>query len=252
MIAWGLTHEGMVRATNQDFYIAEVVPEIDTALFVVCDGMGGANAGNIASKFAAESFADEIRRNYKPQISDEEVKAFLFEAVTHANSYVHGLSIKHEEFEGMGTTLVGGIAISDKIYLANVGDSRAYIVSAKKINRLTRDHSLVEELLTLGKITEEQAKNHPSKNLITRAVGVDRQIDIDIYEHNLAQDEILLLCSDGLSGMVDDKIIFDIVNSSNNIREMCEMLIENAKKNGGIDNITAVLFSRNQSISDVK
>lgn len=242
MIAYGKSDKGRVRPTNQDAFAIDLKPE--AALIAVCDGMGGANAGNVASKFAIESFMDVMRRSLRLQMDRSYICDVLTEGVESANSTVFDLANAQPEFRGMGTTLVGGMATADCLILANVGDSRAYRISKNGAERLTKDHSYVEEMLRRGKLTEEAARRHPHKNLITRAVGIEPEVDCDLYEVELAEDDILLLCSDGLSGLVRDEEIARRVIQAKDLQSAVESLIDRALENGGADNVTALLLKR--------
>lgn len=241
MISFGKSDKGCVRPTNQDAFAIDLQPE--AALVAVCDGMGGANAGNVASRFAIEAFMGALRQGIAGGAPDAEGRqALLRQAVDAANDTVYRLAAAQPEFRGMGTTLVGGIAAPDGLTLVNVGDSRAYRIAGQRAERLTDDHSFVEEMLRRGKLTPEAARVHPNKNLITRAVGVDPEVECDLYELALAADETLLLCSDGLSGMVTDDQIARIVADADSLEAGADALIEEAKHAGGQDNITVVLL----------
>ena len=242
MIAYGKSDKGRVRPTNQDAFAIDLKPE--AALIAVCDGMGGANAGNVASKFAIESFMDVMRQSLQPQMDRSYICDVLTEGVKGANRTVFDLASAQPEFSGMGTTLVGGMATTDSLILVNVGDSRAYRIGRNGAERLTKDHSYVEEMLRRGKLTEEAARKHPHKNLITRAVGIEPEVDCDLYEVELAADDILLLCSDGLSGLVRDEEIANLVNQAKDLQSAVESLIDRALENGGADNVTALLLKR--------
>lgn len=242
MIAYGKSDKGRVRPTNQDAFAIDLQP--DGALLAVCDGMGGANAGNVASRFAIEAFMGVMRRSLQPGMARGEICDVLTEGVTVANRTVFELAQAQTEFQGMGTTLVGGIATQDSLVLANVGDSRAYRIGRDGATRLTQDHSYVEEMLRRGKLTEEDARAHPHKNLITRAVGVDPTVDCDLYEIELAPEDLLLLCSDGLTGMLRDEEIAALAMQAQDLQGAVDALIAHALANGGTDNITVVLFKR--------
>ncbi|MGE4548568.1 MAG: Stp1/IreP family PP2C-type Ser/Thr phosphatase [Intestinibacillus sp.] len=242
MIAYGKSDKGRVRPTNQDAFAIDLKPE--AALIAVCDGMGGANAGNVASKFAIESFMDVMRQSLRPQMDRSYICDVLTEGVASANRTVFDLASAQPEFRGMGTTLVGGMVTADSLILVNVGDSRAYRIGKNGAERLTKDHSYVEEMLRRGKLTEEAARRHPHKNLITRAVGIEPEVDCDLYEVELAADDILLLCSDGLSGLVRDEEIANLVHQARDLQSAVESLIDRALNNGGADNVTALLLKR--------
>ncbi len=246
MKAYGKSDKGRVRATNQDAFAIDVRP--DVALLVVCDGMGGANAGNVASRFATEQFMEVLRRYVEQgDFSQMTVRKMLTEAAREANRQVYALSRAQPEFSGMGTTLVGAVVTENLLTIVNVGDSRAYCISKRGAEQLTIDHSYVEEMVQSGKLSREDARHHPKRNLITRAVGVDAEVTCDLYEVHLTADEMLLLCSDGLSGMVSDENIASMLLQPGSMEKVVEDLMDAAYDNGGVDNITAVLFQRSNA-----
>ena len=215
MQSWGLTDPGCVRKQNQDAYRIE---ELDrhTLLCVVCDGMGGAKSGNVASSLAVEVFAEEIRRSWKPGMESDRIDQMLRSAVKLANFTVYDQSAQFEEFSGMGTTLVSALICDDEATLVNVGDSRAYGINRNGIRLLTKDHSLVQMMVDRGDLTPEVAKNYPGKNLITRAIGTEPMVMCDVYHTEVNKGDYLLLCSDGLSNVMDDQeILFEVVHGVN-------------------------------------
>jgi len=238
-----LTDIGRARKSNQDTCRFEVRDEGRQAIFVVCDGMGGAQAGNVASEIAAKVFHEHLCEYIRPTMSDKYMESILINAVNFSNYEVYRKSLASEECRGMGTTLVGGFTAGNTMALANVGDSRAYIVRADGIARLTRDHSLVEEMLLRGDITEAEAREHPRRNLITRALGTDEKVEADLYGCKIETGEMLLLCSDGLTNMLSDEDILRCVREEQDLQSRCERLIREANDNGGFDNITVVLIS---------
>lgn len=244
MNVWANSHKGLVRATNQDTFLIDTDFETETAVMAVCDGMGGANAGNVASKFAADAFLEAVRRSLKPEMGQQELRETLTYAVTEANAQVFELSKKQEEFKGMGTTIVGALYNKGNIALINVGDSRGYLLHGGAMQQITLDHSFVEEMVRKGKLTREEAKTHPVKNLITRAVGIERVVDSDVFDVPMEEGDTLLLCSDGLTGMVPDDEILEIILQADNLEEACRTLIDRACDSGGRDNITVLLFSK--------
>ena len=241
MIVSGKTHQGMVRKNNQDAFLTILHEEKNNALLVVCDGMGGAKAGNIASTIAAHTFADKVEELFS-STNRPSVRALRI-AVDRANEAVFRESISDPDLEGMGTTLVAAVIDGRHATLINIGDSRAYRIRGDDITQLTLDHSYVQELYRKGKLTAEEARHHPNRNLITRAVGVDEFVEADIFEGELAPTDLLLLCSDGLTGMLEDAEIVSLVNASRSLDEAVEHLIAAACDNGGPDNITAILFT---------
>ncbi len=243
MNAWGYTDVGKQRKENQDAYFIDINYEHRQAICVVCDGMGGANAGNVASKVAIEAFSGRVQGLLRPKRSAEQLKEILQDAIEYANVQVHALSKSDDRFRGMGTTLVAVLISDDHAVVANVGDSRAYFADSDGIYRITRDHSLVEDMVLLGKLTEEQAKDHPNKNVITRAVGTDKSVQVDFYELVLKPDSYLLLCSDGLSNLVSNQeMLYEILHGGD-AANCCRRLTEIANARGGFDNITSVLLA---------
>lgn len=240
MQCWGATDRGIVRNVNQDYFIANAIAELDIVIMVICDGMGGANAGHIASRYAANCFYDEIRANIRADMDDTYIKKIMTIAMNKANTFVFDMSIKEPEFNGMGTTLVASLSANKKTYIINIGDSRAYAILEDKIIQITRDHSLVAEMIKSGKITEVEAQNHPQKNYITRAVGVEKEIlsDIFIIDNKLG----ILLCSDGVSNMILDDELYNIIEKNENLENLCKNIIDAANKNGGKDNISCAVL----------
>lgn len=241
---FGLTDRGRVRPTNQDIYQIEVREDNDTALLVVCDGMGGANAGNVASRFAAQSFVEYARGMLDRELDAAKRQALLTHALVQANDTVFSLAGRQPEFRGMGTTLVAALVQGDQVTVLNVGDSRAYLFDGTRLHQLTEDHSYVEEMRRQGRITEADARTHPQKNLITRAVGVEPDVDGDLFEARLAPGEMLLLCSDGLTGMVEDEKIGQTLKDAKTLALAGDALLTLALEGGGRDNITVALFTR--------
>ena len=240
MEAWGLTDTGNVREENQDFYRMERLgPE--TLLAVVCDGMGGARAGNVASRLACEVFCGEVCRSLRDGMTEAEEQDVLCTAAKLANISVYEHAQLSEEFRGMGTTLVAALIRGLRVEIVNIGDSRAYHLGADGIRCVTVDHSLVELMVQRGELTPEQAKTYPGTNLITRAVGTEPEVEGDLYVQELHKDDCLLLCSDGLSNEMDDQeILFEVVHGMKK-STCCERLLSIAKNRGAPDNVTVVL-----------
>jgi len=240
MQSWGLTDPGCVRQQNQDAYRIEQLDR-GTLLAVVCDGMGGAKSGNVASSLAVEVFTDEISRNWAPGMESDRIDQMLRSAVKLANFTVFDQSAQFEEFSGMGTTLVAAVVREGKATLVNVGDSRAYGINRSGIQQLTKDHSLVQMMVDRGDLTPEVAKSYPGKNLITRAIGTEPIVMCDIYHWEVGKGDYLLLCSDGLSNVMDDQeILFEVAHGVNKDR-CCQRLLSIAKNRGAPDNVTSVL-----------
>ena len=242
MEAWGLTDPGIVRSQNQDYYD---LGELDdgSVLAVVCDGMGGAKAGNIASRLAVEVFVEEVHRMMDKRLSDDDVEKMLCEAVALSNSAVYDHSRLSEEYVGMGTTLVAALLRGKTAFVVNVGDSRAYHLSSGGIRMITVDHSVVEMMVQRGEITREEAKNHPVKNLITRAVGTEPFVRCDAFRRQMRTGESVLLCSDGLSNMLaDQEILFEVEHGADR-SDCCKRLLQIAESRGAPDNVTVVLVT---------
>ena len=236
------TDKGHVRDSNQDAYaVGEFSDEVVWA--VVCDGMGGAAGGNIASALAVKVISDKINVSYREQMRDSSIKNMLDSALNAANVEVFDMSESKHELKGMGTTVVCAIVKDGQAYIAHAGDSRAYILKNGKIFQITTDHSIVQDLLDKGKITSEQALNHPNKNIITRAVGVDKNIEIDFDQIDLDDDTTLLLCTDGLSNYVSDSEILEVTSDQKHYA-FADRLVNKANENGGGDNITVVVISK--------
>lgn len=237
MKTYSKTDTGKCRSTNQDYILVSEKPLGNLKnLFVVADGMGGHNAGDFASKYTAESLAEFICAE-----KEKDPARILETAIGKANRKLLNKAKENIQLQGMGTTLVVATIANEILYVANVGDSRLYLIGSE-ITQVTTDHSLVEEMVRLGEITREQARNHPDKNLITRAIGVGEEVIVDIFRKKLNQDNIILMCTDGLTNMVEDQEIRDIVSSSGTLSQGGAQLIETANANGGKDNIGIILI----------
>ena len=242
MEAWGLTDTGVVRKQNQDFFQIEQLKD-GALLAVVCDGMGGARSGNVASRLACEVFTEEIKRSFSPEATPEETERVLQGAARLANISVYEQGQLSEEYEGMGTTLVAALLYPKAVLVLNIGDSRAYHIDADGISRITTDHSVVELMVQRGELTLEQAKSHPSKNLITRAVGTGTQVLADVFRVTAQKGDCLLLCTDGWSNqMADQEILFEVVHGAHK-DDCCQRLLEIAKERGAPDNVTSILIA---------
>lgn len=237
---WGITDPGCVRPQNQDAYKIEQLDK-NALLCVVCDGMGGARSGNIASTLACDVFTQEVASNYAAGMSFEQMGALMLGAGKLANFTVFDQAQQFEEFRGMGTTLVAVLVQGKHASVVNVGDSRAYLINRGGIRRITTDHSLVELMLQRGEVTPEEARHYPGRNLITRAVGTEESVQCDLFHLDLDRGDCLLLCSDGLSNLVDDQeILFEVVHGANK-QYCCQSLLTIAKNRGASDNVTCVL-----------
>ena len=236
MKTFSMTDIGRKREINQDYVFAtdETIGHLPN-LLVVADGMGGHRAGDFASRFTVEVLAEEVQNS-----KETHPEQILGNAIQTANERLMEEAAKDSRLEGMGTTLVAATILDHVLYFANVGDSRLYLIN-KEIRQLSKDHSMVEEMVRLGGLTEEEAKHHPDKNIITRAMGVKDKVEPDFFEYRLKGGDTILMCSDGLTNMVDDDEIFQIVKSARDIVEAVETLIQRANENGGSDNIGIVL-----------
>ena len=237
---WGLTDPGCVRNQNQDAYQMEQLDR-NTALCIVCDGMGGAKSGNIASTLAVDVFVQEVRRSWTASMPQEKINQMLYSAVKLANFTVYDQAQQFEEFDGMGTTLVAVLVHNRHVTVIHVGDSRAYRINTDGIWQMTRDHSLVQMMVERGELSQEMAKSYPGKNFITRAIGTEPIVDCDISHLELSKGEFLVLCSDGLSNVLDDQeILFEVIHGVNK-QDCCQRLLDIAKNRGAPDNVTSVL-----------
>ena len=240
MQCWGISDPGCVRPQNQDAFQIEQLDRNST-LCVVCDGMGGAKSGNVASTLALDVFVQEVKRSWKSNMDQEKINQTLRGAVKLANFTVFDQAMQFEEFSGMGTTLVAVLIKGKEATIINVGDSRAYSVDRDGISRLTKDHSLVQMMIERGEITPEKARTYPGKNLITRAIGTEPVVECDIFHKKMERGDSVLLCSDGLSNLLDDQeILFEVVHGINK-QHCCQRLLDIAKNRGAPDNVTCVL-----------
>ena len=235
------TDIGRARSTNQDSFFAGRIGE--SAVFaVVCDGMGGANAGNVASELAVRHISEYVIRSYRDGMDMTDTEKTLKNAIVSANISLYDMAVNNAELTGMGTTAVAAFVKDGTAVIAHVGDSRIYLVNGE-IKQLTRDHSVVQSLIESGKITPEDAKVHPRKNVITRALGAEENVAVDSDCITLSNGDTLLLCSDGLTNVLDDKDILKVFQN-NDISAVAERLVEEANKNGGGDNITVVTVTK--------
>ena len=231
------TDTGRVREMNQDAYKTGLFKD-GGAWAVVCDGMGGVKGGQIASEICVNEVSSHIEKGYRKGISMKSVKNLLVSAITAANIKVYETAEENKEYLGMGTTIVAVVILNGFAAGAHVGDSRAYFIS-DEIKPITRDHSVVQYLVDTGRITPEQAKTHPDRNVITRAVGVNAEVDIDVDIIPINQGEEILICTDGLYEYISDSEMFDIIKNSD-IDEPAKVLLDMANNAGGKDNITVV------------
>lgn len=235
---WGLTDKGIVRRENQDSCAYEAV-ENGTAWGIVCDGMGGAAAGDIASDLAVETFRQHITQPIQPE---EDPGQKLIDAALAANQMVYQRARSDLNCLGMGTTLVSLFLREQALWVVNVGDSRAYHITKDTIQRITRDHSVVEELVEQGQLTREEARRHPRRNLITRALGTSKDVKADLFQRHVEPGDALLLCSDGLINEVTDQEIQEEILAGGTTEAICRRLMDRALSYGAPDNVTIVLF----------
>lgn len=237
---WGLTDPGCTRTQNQDAFQIEQLDK-NTLLCVVCDGMGGAKSGNVASSLAVDVFTQEVMRSWTADMEQDRLDQMLHSAVKLTNFTVHDQAQQFEDFTGMGTTLVAVLVHGKQVTVVNVGDSRAYAINQDGVQQLTEDHSLVQLMVRNGELTKEQARSYPGKNLITRAIGTESLVEPDIFHHKLERGDCLLLCTDGLSNIIDEQeMLFEIVYSDDK-KQCCQSLLDIAKNRGAPDNVTSVL-----------
>ncbi|MBQ3006857.1 MAG: Stp1/IreP family PP2C-type Ser/Thr phosphatase [Clostridia bacterium] len=235
------TDKGFVRDNNQDSYTACELSG-GAVLAVVCDGMGGAAEGALASSEGIKAVREYVCERYLEDMSDLSIRTMLVSAVENANKHIYNLSKTNDSYEGMGTTVVAVLIAKSFLYIAHAGDSRAYKLSGGELVQLTRDHSVVQNMLEKGEITAEEAVDHPSKHIITRALGVDDFIKVDFGQEPFDEDEILLLCSDGLTNYSTPEDILRLT-SDGSYYKYADRLVNLANQNGGGDNITVVFVA---------
>ena len=235
--SYAATDIGRKRQLNQDFiYLSEVPIGNLPNVFIVADGMGGHNAGDFASRYAVETVVEEIDLSF-----EKNPVRILGRAIEKANTRIRERAREDVSYSGMGTTMVIATCIGRYLEVANVGDSRLYVVN-DRIKQITQDHSLVEEMVRMGGIDRASARNHPDKNIITRAIGARDCVEADFFNLELQTGDMVLLCSDGLTNMVDDEMILRIIKNGGNLRDRVEELVETANMNGGKDNISVVII----------
>lgn len=241
MLITAKSDRGLVRKQNQDSFAAGELPgEVFWA--VVCDGMGGAQGGSVASKIGVDIISDKIKRGFNVAMSGNSVRNLMTSAIEGSNIKIFDMAKKDDKLTGMGTTVVIVIVHGGKAYFAHAGDSRAYIVNESGIRQITSDHSVVQAMVENGELTPDEAKNHPQRNIITRALGVEESIDVDFNDETLTNDDVIIICTDGLTNFVEPAKIFEIYLSCDNA-VLAENLVTSANENGGGDNITVVVFA---------
>ncbi|HHU69676.1 MAG TPA: Stp1/IreP family PP2C-type Ser/Thr phosphatase [Thermoanaerobacterales bacterium] len=230
---------GKVRSMNEDHYAIYKLSS-DVYVFVIADGMGGHHAGDVASKMAVDEVLGFLKENYHKM--ENSILDLIQNSIIYANEKIFSKSLEIEEYSEMGTTLTLGMIYKDMLYVGHIGDSRIYLIRNKEITQISRDHSLVAELVRNGKITEEEAQIYPYKNIITRALGTENNIKVDLFEEQLCDGDIVLLCTDGLTNLVNEHEISYICNEqSEDIINVPEKLVELANNRGGYDNITVIV-----------
>lgn len=236
--SFSITDIGKERELNQD-YVFESHERIGNLsnLFIVADGMGGHNAGDYASRFSVNKIVEGIESSF-----EQSPIKILNQAIQNANSLLRRVAEDDISMKGMGTTLVAATIMGHFLQIANIGDSRLYIINGDSIRQITRDHSLVEEMVRMGGIDREAARNHIDKNIITRAVGATDKLDIDFFQEELNVGDTILMCSDGLTNMLSDEEIRKIVNKQGEIEDKARILVKTANENGGKDNISVILI----------
>ena len=237
----GASHAGRVRPSNQDAYICGMLTST-TAFAVVCDGMGGANGGNIASALAMRCIADHLVDGFRENATSDAHRRLMESAVEAANREVFDAAMEDDALRGMGTTAVVVIANQTEVYVAHIGDSRAYMVTHDTIEQITRDHSVVQDMVSKGQITEAQARSHPQKHFLTRALGVEDSVSCDFTVLPFPSDGTILVCTDGLSNMVEADTLQSLIRTFP-IEEIPQKLINTANLAGGSDNITVVALT---------
>ena len=234
------TDIGKAREKNQDYYYVSEEND-EPKIYILADGMGGYKGGEVASKLATESVKKYIQSNFDSIIKDKEsILKLIASAVEYANMVVYEKSKETQELEGMGTTLEVCLIYNNKAYIGHVGDSRVYRIRNEVIRKLTKDHSYVQQLIEDKKITREEAKTHPKKNMITRALGCTPYVEPDLRARNFEKGDIFILCSDGLTNMVEEKQIYEIIKED--IQNAAERLVDEANQAGGYDNITVIII----------
>ena len=235
------TDVGLARRSNQDAYATGELPG-GVAWAVVCDGMGGANGGNVASALAVKTISEQISSTYREGMSSNSVRTMLESAITAANVAVYDLSRQTEDLAGMGTTVVACVVVDGVAHISHVGDSRAYRFSPERIEQITRDHSYVQRLIEDGRLTAEEAKRYPHRNIITRALGVEERLLEDYNEVSLEKEDAILICTDGLSGSVEEEEMLEVFRQAS-FYEYPDRLVRLANGKGGSDNVTVVILS---------
>ena len=234
---YAITNKGIVRTQNQDcIYTSD-----NMKLYIIADGMGGANAGDIASKKAVEVAKKYIMDNYTEE-SNIAIKELIRNALGFANKEVYELSLSNKEYEGMGTTIIILLIIGNKIYIGHIGDSSLYRIRRNVIRKITKDHTYVQDLVDNKEITKQQAKVHPKRHMLTKVLGCDSFVEPDIIVKKIEENDYILMCTDGLTNMVKDREIYNIIVEKKDCKVITETLVDLANNRGGLDNISIILI----------
>jgi len=237
---YGITNKGIVRTQNQDYiYVSE---NEKYKLYIIADGMGGANAGDIASSKATEIAKEYIINNYTEEDSLD-IKEMLRNALGFANKEIYELSIKNPEYEGMGTTIIILLIIGNKIYIGHIGDSSLYRIRKNVIRKITKDHTYVQKLLDNKEITKQEAQNHPKRHMLTKVLGCESFVEPDIIVKKIEDEDYILMCTDGLTNMIKDREIYNIIKEKQDCKLAVETLVDLANDRGGFDNISVILIN---------
>ena len=238
------TDKGKIREINEDnFFVSDFSNQLNGGFCIIADGMGGHNAGEVASRIAIEEIRAYILQYYQSNMSDKEIIEMLKSSMEKANEIIYNKAVENTDCSGMGTTCIICLMHHSYLYIAHVGDSRVYLIRDGDMVQITTDHSIVEELVNSGSITREEAQKHPQKNVITRALGGEKDVEIDIYIQECVRGDKFLICTDGLTNMLANDEILSVINSYNDLQLAVEKLIFLANDKGGLDNITAIVLN---------
>ena len=238
----GETHPGRVRSMNQDVFSYQTFGD-NCGFAIVCDGMGGARAGDVASKTTCDMVSAFFSRDLRADMSDAAIKAVMFSAISAANAKVYAMSRENWEYSGMGTTMVAAVLMNNDLHIISIGDSRLYVTDAKQAVQITRDHTVTQHMVEIGELTAEQALTHERRHQLTRAVGVGDTLDIDYQMVELQPEQRVLLCSDGLTNYAGEDMLAKLVKKAVQ-NQNTKHLIDYANNRGGSDNVTAVVMYR--------
>lgn len=236
---YGISDKGKVRIQNQDsIYVPE---KNEYNLYIIADGMGGAKAGDVASIKAIEYIKEYIKNNYVDQ-GDTKIKEMIRESLIYANEKVYSLSEENKEYEGMGTTVIVVLVYKNKMYIGHIGDSRLYRIRNNFIRKITKDHSYVQKLIDDKTITKKEAKDHPRRNMLLKALGCEPIVEPDVMMKKIEPNDYVILCTDGLTNLVKDKEILLVTNNLKQTKKICEKLVDLANERGGYDNISVIVI----------